>query len=67
MLKNNEKMHLINSYCKLQAIDNASLSLNFTGMFSFPVVLGSESSLSCIGMGGFSHIRADSPWKMCFS
>ena len=46
MLKNNEKMHLINSYCKLQAIDNASLSLKFTSVFctSLPVVgLGSKA------------------------
>lgn len=26
-------MHLINSYCKLRAIDNASLGLNFTSVF----------------------------------
>lgn len=28
-------MHLISSYCKLQAIDNASLSLNFTSVLCF--------------------------------
>lgn len=30
-----KKMHLISSYCKLQAIDNASLSLNFTSVLCF--------------------------------
>lgn len=36
-------MHLISSYCKLQAIDNARLSLNFTSVLSF---------LPCCWVGG---------------